>query len=104
MRFEVGNTYTSRTNNRANRSGNLNLHATVGGNHDLRREACAALGATGCQDAAASACAHPSPETVGLCPAAGIRLERALHDSPIYYVITRTETEHSGEALCHSAG
>jgi len=84
-------------------AGNFILHTQVECKHDLCRKARATFGATSCQDAAASACAHPSPETVGLCPAAGIRLERALHDSPIYCVIARTETEHSGEALCHSA-
>jgi flavin reductase (DIM6/NTAB) family NADH-FMN oxidoreductase RutF len=44
----------------------------------LRRQFCAALTATSCEDRATSTGLHAKAEAVSLCSAAGVRLECAL--------------------------
>jgi len=64
------------------------LTAHILGVETLSRKAGATLATAGSKNAAAGASAHPQPKTVGLCPAAGVGLEGALHNSPRGQAVT----------------
>jgi len=61
---------------------NLYLTAHQLGVDILSRKAGATLATAGSKNTAAGASTHPQPKAVGLCPAAGVGLEGALHNSP----------------------